>query len=388
MRLEKGIMSITDVNDLPQLLRDVPAPTVSVQPESEEARAAHLRALPLQRMMGYGVELGDALMIRSMVESGIDWIPAAEAVAERALALALGPGATEATRRRGLQRASAALRIAQIVESTDTAGRTARFLRSAEFFEQSVAGDQHWRRVVVPHAAGDLFGWWVRPVIPEGTEVPTVIVIGGMEGWAEDHSAVAGELTARGVGVVLLDGPGQGVTRMRSHHYLGPDFVDGYRAVVDWIVEEQRSPRPIGIWGNSMGGNFAMHVAAADPRIAACCNNGGGCDLGILGRERSRVFEKMRAMCGPVDDDIVWQTFATTDLTADRVRQTCPTLVVVAGEDQLIPREDMTVLYDRTPAADKQMFVFEDAEHCVYRHPDEKHAVIADWFVDKLEVKS
>lgn len=92
----------------------------------------------------------------------------------------------------------------------------------------------------------------------------------------------------------------------------------------------------------------------------------------------------MRAMCGPVADDTVRHTFDTIELGQHNLTLRCPLLVVHAGQDQLIPREDMTSLYKLAPSEDKTMYIFEDAEHCVYRHPAEKYAVVGDWLVDRL----
>lgn len=377
-------MTAFNKNDLPSKIALLPVLPKATGPEENSAREAHLRQLTLQRIVGYGVEFGDALLIRALVEDGANWSEAANAVAERALALVEGAAApsTSLTRATALRRAAACLRCAQIVDQSDNERRTAVYQRATGLFAESVSGDPRWRRIKIPHPKGELQGWSVKD--PGTGEVPTVLLVGGMEGWADDHFEPAQILADRGLSVVVIDGPGQGITRMVNHHYLDHSFVDGYRAVIDYIVDSQHSAQPIGLWGNSMGGNFVMHVAAQDERVAACCNNGGGADLGYVGRNNWRLFEKMRTMCGPVDDDTARAVFASIVLNQSNLKLRCPVLIIHAGQDQLVPREDMTSIYTDAMSEDKTFYTFEDAEHCVYRHPSEKYAVIGDWFVDRL----
>lgn len=375
----------TNVNNLPKAVINEPSLPAYKSDADAKRRAADLRALSLQRTMAYGLEFGDALLLRALVEQGADWTEAGESLAERALAIIDEPVApvTAATRRISLQRAAGCLRIAQIVLPRDDERRVAIMRRATDLFAESVQDDPRYTRLEIPHPAGTLYGWWIR-----GGDRPrrTVLVIGGMEGWADDHHEAASALLARGLDAVLIDGPGQGMTRIVSGHYLSPDFVSAYHAVVDHLVDDRGLDVPIGVWGNSMGGNFAMHLAAVDDRITACVNNGGGAILRKLG-VRPASWAKMKQMCGPmgtVDDEQADAVFASTVLDESNLTLTCPVLVMHAGQDQLVERDDMTILYEGARSGEKVMCTFEDAEHCVYRHPAEKYSVIVDWLVDRV----
>ena len=73
----------------------------------------------------------------------------------------------------------------------------------------------------------------------------------------------------------LLDGPGQGESRLFGGLVLDHEFTTAFSAVVDHLAADPRLSDQVGIWGNSMGGYLAAAVATADNRFTACCVNGG-----------------------------------------------------------------------------------------------------------------
>ena len=90
-----------------------------------DERDAALRQLPVQRLVGYGVDYGDALTLRNLVESGAAWREAATLIASQLLYWTTGADAlpSTSTRRNLLLRASALLRASQIMMLHDTAER-------------------------------------------------------------------------------------------------------------------------------------------------------------------------------------------------------------------------------------------------------------------------
>jgi len=103
------------------------------------------------------------------------------AVAERAEALIRFPvsALSPATRRQSLRRASAALRISQVLDESDTDLRRETYCRAADLFEMSIEDDERYSRVRVPHPLGDLAGWLVRP--DKSGDSCTVVIFGGLE---------------------------------------------------------------------------------------------------------------------------------------------------------------------------------------------------------------
>lgn len=345
----------------------------TLHPESEAA----LRQLTHQRLLGYGVEYGDALELRAAVAGGIPWLAAAESLAER-LCARIGDARSEATRRDLRLRASALLRMAQMMMLADDETRRSLYRRAAALFGDAFARPD-MRRVV--ETGGGPVVSWLLPA-ETGPARGTILIIGGIEGWAMDLCGLGEAVAARGFDAVLLDGPGQGETRLEHAHFLTTDW----RETLGEVVGEAAARRPglpVGIIGNSMGGNFALLLASADARIAACCNNGGLPDP-LTQRARSGFFPKMEAFCGPADAGEVDRIWTSAAVTEERLTLTCPLLIVQGGLDPLVSVEASGQMLGWARSAERRMHVFEDGDHCIYKRPADKHALIGDWFVETM----
>jgi len=347
---------------------------------SAESEAA-LRQFSLERVTAYGVAYADAIELRGRVTRGEDW----QAVATDLAATALSPPEqlvaveTIQTRSNRLFRASALTRMRQMMMLTDTDERREIFATSATLFAEAVLLKGDCERALIPSAAGPMAGWFHAA---KGTAIGATIVIGGVEGWAMDFAPLGVALAARGVSALLLDGPGQGETRLQHRHHLSNDWPQAYRAAVNHLVDRTGGV-PIGFIGNSLGGTVAVKYASLDDRIAACCDNGGPLDPGRA-RGNATFFRKMVAHCGGVADDQAYDIWRTIQPPGADAPLAGPLLVVHGGLDPLIPYADAAAIHENTIASDKLMVVFSDGDHCVYNHADDKHDMIADWMADRL----
>lgn len=348
-------------------------------PPSGESEAA-LRQLTLQRLMGYGVEYGDATRIRTALERRVPWKEGCLAIAESVLANGSldGIAPSDTTRStRGL-RASAMLRMAQMMMLHDSPERTALYRRAAGLFEAAQGAACEKRLVAVD--GGRLVGWLMRP--PGGRTDRVVIVLGGIEGWAMDFEFSARALVQRGLAVFVLDGPGQGESRFEHGVFLTPGWKSQLAAVVDHLEAADGASR-VGILGNSMGGNFAMQFAAAEPRIAACGNNG-GMRYPLTQRSRSNFYPKVEAFCdraAGVQPDAMW---ATMEMTPERTAIRCPFLIVHGESDPLVSLDDSQAILGWAPSSDKRMHVFARGDHCIYDKPADRMDLTGDWFAGRL----
>lgn len=204
---------------------------------------AGLRQFSLERTLGYGVDHADAVELRGRVLDGQDWRSAATALADACLGHAQGAPevAGRPTRIAYLRRASALLRMSQMMMLSDTPERRAVFAKAAELYGQAaeLLGDRE--HVSIQTDQGVLAGW----LIPADDDaVASAVVIGGIEGWAMDVDGLGEALAAWGVDALMLDGPGQGESRFQHHHYLSTQWRDAYRRAIDFL--EERAPgRPI-----------------------------------------------------------------------------------------------------------------------------------------------
>ncbi|AXG81565.1 alpha/beta hydrolase [Streptomyces paludis] len=258
--------------------------------------------------------------------------------------------------------------------------RRAVFARAAECYARAAGPGGDHERVTIHTECGPLAGWWVPA---SGIPVGSAVVIGGVEGWAMDFDSMGVALADRGIDTLLLDGPGQGETRLTHEHYLTAQWCDAYGRAVDFLEERSRSRR-IGFIGNSMGGSIAMAVAARDTRIRACVGNGGVHAPWLVPPTMGTFFSKMVAACGTEDADRavgVWKT--VTPLT-DEPNAGYPLLVVQGGKDPMVSMDLARILLGGAPTDDKQMVVFSDGNHCVYNHKHDRDAFVADWVRARL----
>src|SRR6266403_1774873 len=269
--------------------------TTSLDPSTQSARVT-LRQFSLERLMGYGLAYADGIELRARVLEGEAWEAAATALAEIALkqADAASTGPAQTTRILYLRRASALLRMSQMMMLVDTPERRSIFARAAAIYDEAAKLRSDRQRVLVETDSRPLVGW----LIPApGGGVASAIVIGGVEGWSMDFDSLGEALAVRGIDALMLDGPGQGESRFNHNHYLRVHWSNAYRSAIDFLERRTAGHRKIGFIGNSIGGSFAMAMASIGKRVAACVCNGGVIKP-TLAQGKTTFFAKMLAAWG------------------------------------------------------------------------------------------
>jgi dienelactone hydrolase len=366
--------------------RSPPAPSAEVPPERRKELDAYRRAMPVQRLLDNGMDYADAVALHALVAQGVAWPEAACWLGSQNLARAEAALASDRriTARSFYRFACACFRFAQspLIRDDDHKRSIYRQLIDA-YAAAATLDDPPTRKVEIAYRGGALCGWLQRP---RGiARPPVVIIIGGADGWREAYDAGARYLVDRGIAALLLDGPRQGETRLFRGVTLTADYHRAYAVVVDALLADRSLGGRVGIWGNSMGGHLAAGVAAADPRIAACCVTGGTMrPLEILDRF-PRFLERFAAMVGTADDAAALALMRELDLSDDARRISCPLLVLHGAPDQVFLLENARRIHDLAAAADKTMMVWDDGDHCLYNHANEKHCLVADWFHERLE---
>jgi len=346
---------------------------------------AHQRAMPLQRLIGNGMDYADVVELYALAESGVPWAQAGEQLGDRNRER--GRAAERAGHLLSAQQwylfASACYRTGQ-VPLPDGEPKLRLYRKLIDTF--GAAGelaDPAWEHIEIPFADNALCGWLMLPHTP--TPPPVVIVVGGFDGWREEYAVGAQALLGRGIACLLLDGPGQGETRLFRGMYMNAHFTDAYSAVVDHLIKEPRVGDRIGIWGNSLGGYLAARAAATESRISACCVNGGTIRPAELPERYPRFITKVQALYGISDRDEAFRVVeeATVEESALALLR-CPLLVLHGTPDQVFLVENARALYDGAGSTDKTWREWPDGDHCIYNHTAEKHILVGDWFADRL----
>ncbi|MEW2120897.1 alpha/beta hydrolase [Streptomyces sp. NPDC005474] len=347
---------------------------------------AHKRAMPLQRLLGNGMEYADVVELYRRVDEGEPWAEAGAQLAARNLARAesaLGAGNT-ATARSWFLYAAACFRVGQVPLGDDDPSKRAMYEQLISAYGRAGAlADPPVEHVEIPYQDGALCGWLLRPAA--GGRPPVVIVMGGFDGWREEYHAGATYLLERGVAVFLADGPGQGETRLFQGLHMKPGVEKAFSTMVDHLLADARLAPSVGIWGNSMGGYLAALSAATDPRIAACVVNGGTVRPVETAERYRRFITKVQLLLGIDDPDTARQVMGSFVLGPDLLASLrCPLLVLHGTPDQVFLIDNARALCDRAGSADKTFHEFPDGDHCLYNHSHEKHTIIGDWLADRL----
>ena len=230
------------------------------------------RAMPITRMVDYGVSRETAELTHRMVREGKAWDIVLEQLAQQQEAKA--HAARESASAREFWHAAAAnLIFAQMAFNADGERKRSLYRQMTRCFTRFAAlSEFQVLRVELPYQHGRLFGWHFHANAAEAAG--SVIVFGGMSGWSTAYRSMAEALCRRGLDCLLVDGPGQGDSRLEGGIVADADVMSGFSRFVDWV--QQRTPgRRVGLWGNSYGGLLAALSAARDRRVEACCINGG-----------------------------------------------------------------------------------------------------------------
>ncbi len=257
-----------------------------------------------------------------------------------------------------------------------------------------------FQRVEVPYEEGALPAYLLPPVNPTGRD-PYVVFFDGLDGSKEITVLWGGlALTERGVGVLCVDGPGQGETLRLRGIPSRPDYEAAGTAAFDFLdARPEADSARIGLMAMSMGGYYAPRVAAFEHRYAACLAWGAHFDYHEVWVHRRRVLEGG----GTVASSAIWQlpwVLGTPDMdsamekcraytlagVAEKMRM--PVCIVHGRDDNIVPVEMAHRLYEACGSKEKELKIFtvEDggSQHCVFDNLPMCGAWIADWWMDRL----
>ena len=141
----------------------------------------------------------------------------------------------------------------------------------------------------------------------------------------------------------------------------------------------------VGIWGNSMGGFLAAATAATDPRVAACCVNGGTVRPAEFPERFPRMISKVQPLLGIADPEAALEAMRGFHLTADDLdRLHCPLLVLHGTPDQVFLVENARALFDASGQPGQDLAGMARRRPLHLQPLAEKHTIVGDWFADRL----
>ena len=172
---------------------------------------------------------------------------------------------------------------------------------------------------------------------------------------------------------------------------LRPDFHRFTSAVLDWLEKRPEIDADrIGIIGRSLGGFYAIHSAAHDPRFKACVCWGVLFDLSYYDRMRDPARRGFAFVAGYDDAEKAGPYLKSTlDLSGQAERVRCPVYALHGAQDVLIPATQVDRLRKAMAAHPDMTFdIPEDGNHCCHNLYAVVRPRMADWLAERLGART
>ncbi|MCZ6447645.1 MAG: alpha/beta hydrolase [Alphaproteobacteria bacterium] len=253
-------------------------------------------------------------------------------------------------------------------------------------------------RVDIPFQDTALSAFLHLPHAPaDGEQLPCVLHIGGMDGSKENMVSGYGDAAlSRGLGVLALDGPGQGETRNRGVTISADNFAAAADTCVAWLAARPEiDAGRIVIRGSSFGTYYGTVAAAGlGDRIVGYCGTGvcqePGCST-IFNTASPTFKVRFMFMAGYEDEDAFDEFCKEFDLRKVAAGITAPYMIVAGESDQLSPIHHTLSLFDMITAP-KRLVLYEDANHSVAQASsselgENRESLVYDWLRDRVDAK-
>ena len=214
---------------------------------------------------------------------------------------------------------------------------------------------------------------------------PLVVLLPGLDSIKEELSAYEADFHDRGVATLAVDGAAQGETW--KHQRMTPRYSELISAVLDHVealdpdgVDTDR----LGVYGVSLGGFYAPHVAANEPRFDACVGISGPFTVGsVSGRSSELVKEQFMWSCksdSVVEVDEITDAMSLRDDIEDLM---APSLMITGANDGIIPPAQTERIAERAPNG--EYVLYENGNHVCNNIPYRYRPLAASWLSDHLQ---
>jgi 2,6-dihydroxypseudooxynicotine hydrolase len=347
----------------------------------------HVWAANAIRLLGDGVPGGDVDAARAELQDWKQWFAFWAARGDRYESL--GREALAKGRRRSagelLWQASLSYHYAQFLWFHEPKKRDAGQQRKVALYREAAPLlEPPAERFDIEFEGFSIPGYLRLPANRSG-RVPVLMVLGGLESTKEESYLFENRCLARGLATCTFDGPGQG--EMYFQAKMRPDFHRFASAVVDWLEKRaELDAGRLGVLGRSLGGFYAVHSTAHDPRFSLCVAWGVLFDLSYYNAMAEPSARGFAYVAGYADRAAAAPYLKRTlDLAglAERVR--VPVYALHGARDTLIPPSQV----DKLRAAlrgnpDVTFDIPAEGDHCCHNLYQVVRPRMADWVAERL----
>jgi len=214
------------------------------------------------------------------------------------------------------------------------------------------------------------------------TRPPVLLMIPGLDSVKEELQATAEHFLRRGIATLAIDGPGQG--EMEFERDIEPAYEKPAGAAIDWLEKRNDvDASRLGVYGVSLGGYYAVRVAATEPRVRATIELAGTYSLASQWDKRSVVSrDAFIKRSGARDEAEARELAKLIDMEGLGPRISRPILVVHGKRDPIAPFEGAERLAAETRTA--ELVAYEDGNHGMTNRAFESRVLMSDWMAEQL----
>ena len=209
------------------------------------------------------------------------------------------------------------------------------------------------------------------------------------------------DLAARGVGCLIVDGPGNGESVRFRNLPLIAETENYATPAYDYLAaRDEFDPTRIGVMALSLGGYYAPRAAALEPRFACCVAWGAQWDYHEIWARRLEELDSGKVLSLSVPPEHLQWVLGVSDraaalkkLEAFRLdgivqKMACPFLLLHGAGDEQIPLELAEKLFEAAGSKQKALKIFSRDEggfhHCQVDNITIGVHYMFDWIADVL----
>ena len=280
------------------------------------------------------------------------------------------------------------------------------YARSVQAFKDAAAMIRRPRiePVEVPYANTSLPALLVHPdrEVTGSRPAPAMIFFDGFDVTKElQYGYGIPDLAARGVGCLIVDGPGNGESvRFRNLPLIAETENYATPAYEYLAARDEFDPTRIGVMALSLGGYYAPRAASLEPRFACCVAWGAQWDYHDIWARRLEELDSGKVLSLSVPPEHLQWVLGVSDRAAalkklegfrlDGIVQkmACPFLLLHGAGDEQIPLELAEKLFEAAGSKQKALKVFSREEggfhHCQVDNITIGVHYMFDWIADVL----
>lgn len=249
-----------------------------------------------------------------------------------------------------------------------------------------------YEKVEIKSEDGPLPAWWMPGSL--SAPAPAVIFYPGFD-LDKDMlvPTVANSFQRRGVGVLIVDGPGIGEALWRHNIPSRFDYEVPTRSALEFLrARDDVIGDRVGVVGISLGGYYSARAAAFEPELACCVAWGAVKDFGA-GQRRRWLATKQEppegsdanivVVMGGSDYADAMEKVEGFNLVGKLGGLKQPFLLVHGEMDRATSMADAKYVFREVPSEQKELRIFTagegGADHCQIDEPLTAREYIADW---------